>query len=326
MKKITSYLFAFCFLLSAFSLYAQQPQFPDSSFENNWTRPTGPNGPCDIYQTEYFYTLNSLFFEDNAQGPADITAIKDPNAQDGDWCIQLVSGVIPVGDDIFLPGMVGTINEDFVQEFLSNDSGKITVASLWENETPHALEGWYKYMPVKEDSALIEIGFYNYLDEDPVFIAKMIVKDATGTNWKKFTIVIPEQHRNKIYTYIRVLFVASAGVNFDKLTECKGQKGSALWIDNISLNYELGVKQDFFSTLKAKTFPNPATEVLNIELNEHFAGNILVYDLSGRKIMENNINGTEYQLNISALTTGNYLYKLMNENTIFAQGKFVVTK
>jgi hypothetical protein len=114
------------------------------------------------------------------------------------------------------------------------------------------------------------------------------------------------------------------------LDECKGQLGSTLWVDNVTLNYTIdpgeGIKQNLFSTLKANAFPNPATEVLNIELNENFTGKIVVYNVNGSMVMEENINGTLYQLNTSTLATGNYMYRLMNENTIFAQGKFVVTK
>jgi hypothetical protein len=326
MKKNFIFLVFFCILLSAFTLKAQQPQLPDPSFETGWKWTNSPyHESYWEYQTDHFYTLNSLVQLKNEPRMATLTAFKEGNAQHLDNCIKLVSGDVPVSaEDIFLPGMVGTISQDFVDEFLKN-AGKVAVASFWDDVAPHAMEGYYKYAPVNNDSALIDIGFYEYADEDPVFIAKKIIKQPV-TNWTKFTIEIPEQFRGKYYNYIRVLFVASAGVNFDELQKCKGQKGSALWIDNISFNYELGIKQNLLSTLKAKAFPNPATEILNIELNENFAGTVMVYNLLGSLVMEDKMNGTECQLNISALTAGNYVYKLMNENTIFAQGKFVVTK
>jgi hypothetical protein len=276
-----------------------------------------------IYQTEYFYTLNSLFALENSQGPADRTAWRDgASAQHGQYSIKLVSGVVPVGDDVFLPGMVGTINQDFVDEFLGND-GAVTMTRDWDGyDTPYSMEGYYKYNPAGGDSALIDIGFFTYGEG---FISKLIIKE-TVNSWTKFTVNIPPQYVGQYFKDIRVLFVASAGVNFDKLMECKGQKNSTLWIDNIKLVYQNGITQNLSTTIKAKAFPNPATEILNIELNEPFEGNIEVYDFSGRKITENTINGMESQVNISAIPAGNYIYKLMNGNTIFAQGKFVVSK
>jgi len=40
--------------------------------------------------------------------------------------------------------------------------------------------------------------------------------------------------------------------------------------------------------------------------------------------MEENITGVACSLNTAALAAGNYIYQLIEGNTIFAQGKFVV--
>ncbi|MCL2245505.1 MAG: T9SS type A sorting domain-containing protein [Lentimicrobiaceae bacterium] len=324
MKKIT--LLAFCILLSAFSLFAQQPQLSGSDFETGWKNNYGDNGTYEEFETDCFFTLNSLFAKKNEPKPADITAWKVGNAQQGNSCIKLVSGVIPVGEDVFLPGMVGTINQDFVEEFLGS-GGNVTIYRDWlGNETPHAMEGWFKYNPVNGDSALIDIGFHKAGASEPLFVEKLILKE-TVNEWTHFYIAIPKEHWNTVFTDIRVLFVASAGVNFKQLMECKGQKGSTLWIDNVTLNYkEDGIKQNLFSSLTTKAFPNPANEVLNIKMNEHFNGTVTVYNIAGTKVMEEAVNGTECQLNTASLATGNYVFKLMNGNTIFAQGKFVITK
>jgi len=321
MKKII-YFFAFCFLLSAFSLSAQK-QITDSSFETGWKNEVGANGPYVEYHTDFFYTLNSLFAIENSQGPASITAYKDGNAQHGNSCIKLVSGYIAFGEDVFLPGMVGTLDEDFVAQYLEEGREVILSKDWYGYDTPRALEGWFKYHPVNGDSALIDIGFHDWSGE--VFVEKMIIKERFN-NWTFFRILVPEQYWDREFSEIRVLFVASAGVNFVEMMECKGQRGSTLWIDNISLNYTVDVKQNLLSTLKAKAFPNPAIDALNIELNELFTGKIMVYNSLGSLVMEENVSGTQCQLNTSTLATGNYIYKLMDGNTIFTQGKFVVVK
>ena len=322
MKK-TIYFFTFCFLFSAFCLNAQQHQLPDGSFETSWKwEPVGADGYWE-YKTEFFYTLNMLYAIPPPLGPGELTAFRDNiYHQNGNYSIKLVSGIVPIKDPpIFLPGMVGTISENFVEEFL--DDNNVNTTRIWDYDTPHALEGWYRYTSVQNDSAFIDIGFYNA--KTPVFIGKESIKQSVS-DWTHFTIEIPEEYWDEYFDYIRVLFVASAGVNFEDFDQCEGQKGSTLWIDNVSLRYTNGIKQNLFSTLTAKTFPNPATEVLHVELNEHFTGTITVYNSLGSKIMEQNISGTECQLNTSSFATGNYYYKLMNENTIFAQGKFVVSK
>jgi hypothetical protein len=329
MKKTNFYLLALCFMFSVLSLNAQiQKQLPSSDFETGWVSKNGANGEYLEFQTEYFYTLNSLFALDNQQGPADITAYRDVNAQQGNFCIKLKSGYIAVGEEnIFLPGMVGTITEEFVNKFI-NEGGNVPIYRDWfDCATPHAMTGWYKYNPVGGDSALIAIGFYRG-GGDPVFVEQKIIK-ATTNNWTRFTIWTPQQYWDQEFTEIQVLFVASAGVNFKQLMECKGELGSTLWIDNVYLNYtcdSVGIKQNLLSSLSATAYPNPATDVLNIELNENFAGKVMVYNFAGSLIKEETIYGTECQLNTSSFSAGNYIYKIMNGNTIFAQGKFVVTK
>jgi|GEM_PF-900215 len=322
--KSLNLILLFCF--SSLVINAQKEQLPDSSFEKEgWKDKVGLGDPYLEFQTDYFYTLNSLYALPNTPR-ADLTAFREKGAQHGEYCIMLKSGHVGVGDGfVFLPGMVGTISEEYVAQFL-DPKEKVITTRFWGNDTPHALEGYYKYNPFKNDSAMIQIGFSNFVG-DPLIVDEKLIITKPASNWTKFSIPIPEQFRDQYFDEIQVIFVASAGVNFDDMINCHGQRGATLWIDNISLNYSSGIKQNLFSTLKANAFPNPATtEVLYIELNEEFTGVIWVYDLSGRKILESNISGTQSQLNISSFASGNYIYKLMNENTIFAQGKFVVAK
>jgi len=330
MKKII-YLFSICFLLSALSLNAQK-QFPDSSFEKDgWKDCNGVNGPYVDFRTTFFYTLNEIFSRKN-NPVADITAHKDGDAQHGMYCIKLISGKVGVGtENVFLPGMVGTLNKAFIEEFLGSDSSKVTVVADWAGyTTPCALEGWYKYKPVDGDSAVIELGFQNSKEGAPIVFKNLVFKEEQNT-WKPFSIPIPQEYWKEYFSYIRTLFVASAHINWDNLMQCTGSYGSTLWIDNIILKYDCetpgeGIEQNLFSTLKANAYPNPASEILNIELNENFDGKVVVYNIQGSKFIEENIKGTHCVLNTSTLATGNYIYRVMSGNTIFAQGKFVISK
>jgi len=324
MKKIALSLLSF--LLFSFCLNAQQKQLPDSSFETWKTIPNPIGPPYEDFDNDYFYTLNMLCTLEQA----DITALKENRAEyvkHGLYSIRLKSGKVTFGDeDVFLPGMVGTVAKDFVPRFLE-DGGKVPVYKLWEYDTPHAIEGYYRYEPVAGDSAIIELGFASN-GTGEVFSVKKVINN-TVNQWEKFFIPIPEEYWNEEFYQIKVLFVASAGVNWNNLKDCKGQLGSTLWVDSVTLNYKWttqGIKEELFSNLKVNLFPNPANEVLNIELNEPFSGKIVVYNMYGSMIFEENINGIQHQLNTSALATGNYICRLMNNNTIYAQGKFVVKR
>ena len=326
MKKII-FLFAFCVFFFALSSKAQVPyQIPNASFEVWNDEYSEACGDYLEFETELFYTLNSLYRENNTGGCSDITAWKDGNAQHGSYCIKLVSGRVPAGTSyVFLPGMVGTLNQEFVSEFL-NSGGNVTISKLWDDYTPCALEGYFKYKPVSGDSALIDIGFYDY--DGLVFVEQQIIHDNVD-KWTKFSIPIPNKYWDEEFHEIRIIFAASAGVKWEKLDECKGQIGSTLWVDNISLKYNCSseiIEQNLSSTLKVNAFPNPTTDILNLELNNNFEGKVVVFGINGSKILEENITGNKHQLNTSELPAGNYVYRLMKENTFFAQGKFVITK
>jgi len=330
--KNATFILVFSFLLSPFFLYAQedQPQLEDSSFETGWRyNQNGANGLYTDYWTSYFRTLNSLYALDNDQGKASLTAYQDNKPKSGNFCIKLVSGFIPLGNDVFLPGLVGTLSPEYVEEYITEGREVVLTRDWYGFDTPHALEGYYKYKPVNGDSALIDIGFYDQNGE--VFVEKLIIYDETpGDNgWTFFRIPIPEQYWDEGFSDIRVLFVASAGVDFYDMENCVGARGSTLWIDDIYLNYNWegnGIKQNLFSSLHVNIFPNPAADVLQVELNEPFNGVVKVYNSLGGLVMEESVNSSLTQLNISTLAAGNYIYKMINGTTIFAQGKFIVAK
>jgi len=326
MKKII-YLFVCIFFLSSFNINAQQTPIPNASFEEWISKDSDFFGQYWDFDNGLFYTLNSIRDLNNDSGAPDLTALRDGNAQHGNRCIKLVSGMVAAGTGVvFLPGMVGTISKGFVNEFLPPGTGDVRMSRIWENDTPCALEGYYKYNPVNGDSALINIGFYDF---DGIVWEKADIYKETVNEWTKFSIPIPEEYKNEEFHEIKIIFAASAGVNWAQLDECVGQYNSTMWVDNLVLKYKCSgneINQNLFSTLKVNAFPNPATEVLNIELNESFTGKVVVYNLTGSVIMEENVSGTQCKLNTSTLATGNYIYRLMIDNTIFAQGKFVVTK
>jgi hypothetical protein len=73
-----------------------------------------------------------------------------------------------------------------------------------------------------------------------------------------------------------------------------------------------------------KVWPNPARDILHINLSEntHQEQVFKIYDVHGRKLMQSSFSGKEGQMNISALPTGIYFYKL-SIGGIVKRGKVV---
>jgi hypothetical protein len=73
-----------------------------------------------------------------------------------------------------------------------------------------------------------------------------------------------------------------------------------------------------------KVWPNPTKDILHISLSEntHQEQTFTLYDVHGRKLMQSSFRDQEGELNISALPTGVYFYKL-NSGGIVKRGKVV---
>jgi len=60
-------------------------------------------------------------------------------------------------------------------------------------------------------------------------------------------------------------------------------------------------------------YPNPVKDVLNLSYAQNIA-EVAVYNLLGQKVLENVINATSTQLDMSALASGSYLVKVTANN------------
>ncbi|MFZ4797669.1 MAG: T9SS type A sorting domain-containing protein [Bacteroidia bacterium] len=72
-------------------------------------------------------------------------------------------------------------------------------------------------------------------------------------------------------------------------------------------------------------YPNPATDVLNINIsNSSFKNSeVMVYNISGAEVLKTNIEKTNAQLNIETLSNGVYFVKVTNQNGFNKTVKFV---
>ncbi len=68
-----------------------------------------------------------------------------------------------------------------------------------------------------------------------------------------------------------------------------------------------------FSNIAVKVYPNPATDVINIECNAINA-NLSIFDMFGKQVMNTQIQNAKTELNISALAPGVYMIRIANNN------------
>ncbi len=108
-------------------------------------------------------------------------------------------------------------------------------------------------------------------------------------------------------------------------------------------NYRLGMTPTYpcdstiaFQTLVAinevlaeknevKLFPNPTTEVINLELEKGIDGEVVLFNMVGQQVLQQYIykNEKQYEWSLNNLETGIYFYSIISEGRLVKSGKVV---
>ena len=68
------------------------------------------------------------------------------------------------------------------------------------------------------------------------------------------------------------------------------------------------------SVLNAQFYPNPVTDILNIS-NKQEIDNVMIYSVTGQLQMQQKVNGKSVQLNLSKLSAGLYIVKILDKSS-----------
>ena len=69
----------------------------------------------------------------------------------------------------------------------------------------------------------------------------------------------------------------------------------------------------------AEPFPNPATDLLHVQVNTLGQGQLVLTDLNGRDILQRNVQNTRTILDLSNVPAGAYMLRLTQGNTTTTQ-------
>ncbi len=88
----------------------------------------------------------------------------------------------------------------------------------------------------------------------------------------------------------------------------------------------VGLSENKSKNRNIMVYPNPATEILNINQSNHYISyNVELRNLYGQLVKEvKNIQSPHYTLNVADLKTGIYFYEIKEKNEIIQQGKLII--
>jgi len=182
---------------------------------------------------------------------------------------------------------------------------------------PDSLTGWYKYTPQGNDAGNI-VGILFNANRDTLAIA-VFFPSGTVSSYTYFKSVFT--YRVAIDNVVtEALFVlASSGMT-------GGQADTKLYVDDLGLVYNPTVGVDNTpATERLNVYPNPVSENLHVDMAGTQNSNITIFDVTGKKVAQHNLNEKVNNINIANLAKGLYVYQLNAENKeVLKTGKFIV--
>jgi len=183
---------------------------------------------------------------------------------------------------------------------------------------PHKVTGYYKYIPVGFDSALVALRGYGF-DNQGTYqnIENNLIKLPPAASYTYFEIELYYTGWPRIDT----LGIAFASSNiYDGQQWAKA--GSVLIIDSLNVEYfPVGMAENQTEKL-ANVYPNPASNQIHfdIEATDNML-DIMLINVQGQVVINRKID--DKSLDVSTLPSGIYFYKINTERNLY-QGKFSV--
>ncbi|MGI6320725.1 MAG: T9SS type A sorting domain-containing protein [Bacteroidales bacterium] len=279
MKKI---IYLFLPLVFTITYSFGQTQIPNGSFEN-WTGEEldGWTSTAEIDLGFFPISISLLSSSDDAH--------------DGDKAVRLDNSEVA---SFTVPGVLTLGNVDVdISSFSPKLDGGIPF-----QDRPKALTGWFKYLPQGPDSLLI----YCILTKENAVSGVDTIGDVslvyTGTHsdYTMFTAEI--NYLSDDNPDLMNIIIASAGYT--------GTADTYALIDDLKFAYETSINEAEVQNMYI--YPNPSTGVFRASFEKAENRTIRVFDISGRKVFEENTNEMYYSIDLNGVVKGMYILEIDN--------------
>lgn len=213
---------------------------------------------------------------------------------------------------------LSTINNAAVAAQLQSPSDTLTgfaqqtVDGVINNPANLSISFAYKFTRVASDTGIVLVNLYDTLlagGTDDVLLYQAYTEfTATTSTWG--TMSLPFAANPQATGTVNQLYIVAVSSN-----NAVASPGTTLWLDNITTGF-VGVDEN--EVIAASVYPNPATDVLNIKMNEEVAS-VVITALDGKVVATENSTS----INISGLNTGMYIYTITGVSGKVAKGNFV---
>ena|SRR6218665_1585096 len=178
----------------------------------------------------------------------------------------------------------------------------------------------YKYAPVGSDVGMFAIEIYDTLaagfNDDVLLYAGAVTFTAAVGTWTTGTIDVVDAGGTGTANQVYIYGLASAGAFYPDDFDAP-RNGSALWLDDVQLSF--GTANLNETVIDANVYPNPAIDVLNIEVTGETIATVNITTLDGKTVSVS----TSGKVDVSSLNAGMYLYNVTTATGKVSTGNFI---
>jgi hypothetical protein len=287
MKKKNYILTLFALVFISIQNNFAQTQIPNAGFEN-WT---------DSTHAVSWNSINEVY--GNPPLAIYIQSLKrTTDKYTGNYAAKLQTVYLPLIQTT-VPGFANLGNLDMINMEIN---GGIPI-----NAKPTKFKGWYKYNSVSGDTMMIAAVLYKFNQTTGVSEEigyAMLMNNTTVSNYTKFEIDFTYDV-NVTPDTIDVILLSSASES--------PKNGSALFVDDLELDYTPQSIVNVNSQNNVSIFPNPANDHFVISNNSNTETKVSVYNMAGQKVINTSFTGKQYKINTSNLKEGVYFVHINSQ-------------
>jgi len=266
-------IFALC---SIFAI-GQNP-IPNAGFES-WVNDNQPQSWYGLYMDYLFTQIHTLS--------------KTTDAQNGSF-----AALVETKDAVLLtlPGIacLSPMNLDI----LGGTGLTFTTAGAPVSVRPTKILGHMKYSGVNGDTAMIAAIFTKWNPTTSTRDTLGMYGIMVSTVVSSYTPFEFNTNLSQTPDSMNILLVSSAGY--------APQLGSALFVDNLSMEYTSTQGVETVQLIGGSAYPNPATDEIIFSLPEEGVSTVRIFDISGRLVGSSIHQTSQFFLDVRTLETGMY--------------------
>ncbi|MBI4931064.1 MAG: T9SS type A sorting domain-containing protein [Bacteroidetes bacterium] len=304
MKKIFTLISIFS--VSITGLWAQAT--PNPGFEA-WTTQGFPS----YEQPDNWNTANA---QTNILGTFTCIKASGVDKHSGTYAIKLITKQIGAPFNVLVPGFATT------GTLPASITGALT-GGIPYTLRPDSITGWYKYTPQGGENGYIQFLLFGSAANNADTIARGGFATPTTTVGAYTWFSAPLVYTASTNPVANSMWLLSSSNNDGLVASI----GSTLFVDDLALvinpSTAVAEQEQFELTIG----PNPAVDhfVIKNELNSKAL--FMLYDVTGRKVAEENIGKATHVVNVNTLPDGLYFYSVSDEsNTVIKSGKLIIQK